>query len=140
MAMMLAVGPLTWRTTGPPERASALILGGVAVLGLLSWWQFGGSALLHAIIGSLALAWMIPVALRANRFYTSIIAAALLVAATGQWLLAAGLVDQALTVGLLAGLAYLIALLTYFIGWQRHRRIVGKTGQRPAWRDQIPFG
>jgi hypothetical protein len=139
MLAMLAVAPITWRSTGPPERASALTLGGVAVLDLATWWLTGGSALLHAMADSLALGWMVPVALRANRFYPAMIAAALLVAATAQWLFVLGLVELALPVELLAGGAHLVALFTYLCGWQSHRYLIAKSGQRPAWRHQRPF-
>lgn len=139
MLAMLAVAPLTWRSTGPPERASALTLGGVAGLDLATWWLADGSALLHALTASLALSWMVPVALRANRFYPAVIAAALLVSATAQWLFVLGQVEQALPVELLAGSARLVALLTYLCGWQSHRNFVARSGQRRAWREQIPF-
>jgi hypothetical protein len=137
---MVLVAPITWRTTGPPERASALTISGVAVLDFLCWWLADGFMPAHALVDSLALSWMIPVALRANRLYPAVIAAALLIAAAAQWLLVLRLNDQPPAVSLIAGLAHLVALIAYLCGWHFHRRSSAKPGERPAWRDQMPPG
>jgi len=134
---MLAVIPLTWRTTGPPERATALTLGGVAVLDLAAWWFGNGAPLLHAMADSLALGWMVPVALRANRFYPAVVSAALLIAVAIEWLDLLGLVQQASSTEMLVGIAHLLALVVYLLGWTGHRSIIASSGRRPAWRDQI---
>ncbi len=136
---MVVVAPLTWRTTGPPERACALTLGGVATLDFACWWLTDSSTMFHALADTLALSWMVPVALRANRFYPAVIAATLLIAATAQWLFVARLVNQAEAVQLLTGFAHLVALLAYLCGWLLHRKIIAGPGNRAAWRDQIPY-
>lgn len=137
---LLAGLPLPWRSAGPPERAAILTLIGLAAMDLLVWRFGSGSVLLHTAADGLALSWMLPVALRANRFYPAVIAAALMVAVLTQLLLLLGLARDAATVALLVNALHLLAVLAFLSGATVHRRILASGVNRPAWRNRLSQG
>lgn len=141
IAVLLLFGlPLSWRSAGPPERAAILTLVGLAIMDLLIWRFAGGSSLLHLAADGIALSWVLPVALRANRFYPAVIAAALLVAVLTQLLSLLGLTGNAGTVAILVNTLHLLAVLAFIGGALVHRRIVAGGANRPAWRNRLSQG
>ncbi|MBA4162650.1 MAG: hypothetical protein C0515_11360 [Novosphingobium sp.] len=141
LAVFLLYGlPLSWRSAGPPERAALLTLTGIAAMDLLVLLYANGSALLHLVADGLALSWMLPVALRANRFYPAVIAAALLVAVLAQLLNLLGLTRDAGSVTFLVNGLHLLAVLALLGGSLVHRRIVAEGARRPAWRISLSQG
>lgn len=128
--------PLAWRSAGPPERASILALTGLACMDLLAWIWGGGAPLLHLAADAIALSWMVSVALRANRFYPAVIAAALLVAVLVQLLQQAGLARGQLAIAALINAMHLAAALAFLAGVLVQRHLLVRRAERPAWRDQ----
>jgi hypothetical protein len=140
-AVLLLLGlPLSWRSAGPPERAAILTLVGLAAMDLLVWRFGSGSALLHFAADAMALSWMLPVALRAYRFYPAVITAALLVVVLTQLLSLLGLVRDAGTVAILVNALHLLAVLAFLSGASFHRRMQARGVSRPAWRNQLSQG
>lgn len=141
LAVLLLFGvPLSWRSAGPPERAALLTLIGLAAMDLLVWLFGNGSALLHFFADGLALSWMLPVALRANRFYPAVIAAALLVAVLAQLLNLLGMARDPRSVTLLVNLLHAITVLALLGGSLAHRRKLIERVNRPAWRNSLSQG
>jgi hypothetical protein len=140
-AVLLLFGlPLSWRSAGPPERAAILTLVAVAAMDLLVWRFGSGSALLHFAADGLALSWMLPVALRANRFYPAVIVATLLVAVLIQLLSLMGLARDDGTVAILVNALHLLAVLVSLSGVSFHRRMQARGVSRQAWRNQLSKG
>jgi hypothetical protein len=137
---LLAGLPLPWRSAGPPERAAILTLVGLAAMDLLIWRFGNSSALLHTAADGLALSWILPVALRANRFYPAVIAAALLVAVLAQVLNLLGPARDAETVAILVNALHLLAILAFLGGATVHRRMLTRGVNRPAWRNRLSQG
>lgn len=138
LALLVLAGlPLFWRGGGPPERASILALVGLAIMDLLVWYLGGGSALLHCAADAVALSWILPVALRANRFYPAVIAAALLVAVLTQLLHLLGPARDATSALLLVNGLHLLAVLALLGGSLIHRLVVAGGSKRPAWRNSL---
>jgi hypothetical protein len=141
LAVLLLFGlPLSWRNAGPPERAAILTLVGLAAMDLLVWRFGNGSALLHIAADGLALSWMLPVALRANRFYPAAIAAALLVAVLTQLHYLLGLAPDGRTVAFLVNALHLLAVLAFVGGAIVQRRMLADGVSRPAWRNRLSQG
>lgn len=141
LALTLLFGfPLAWRDAGPPERAAILTLVALAVMDVLIWYFAKGSALLHLSADALALSWLLPVALRANRFYPSVIVAALLVAVMAQILNFLVPAANAGTVEILVNALHLFAVLVYLCSAMNQRRMQSLGINRPAWRNRLPQG
>lgn len=141
LAVLLLFGlPLSWRSAAPPERAAILTLTGLAAMDLLVWLYGNGSALLHFVADGLALSWMLPVALRANRFYPAVIAAALLVAVLAQLLGLLGLVREAGSVTFLVNCLHLTAVLAFVCGGAVQRQMLAEGISRPAWINRLSQG
>jgi hypothetical protein len=139
LATLVAV-PLTWRPSAAPERACALSLGAIAMFDLLIWSLSAGSLWQHALADSIVLSWVVPVALRANRMSPAAIAAALLIAAACQWLRLLSLTPPGPTVDLVVGVAHVLAVCAYLVGWTHQQRLTHRSGSTPAWLDQLPPG
>jgi hypothetical protein len=140
-AFLLLLGlPLSWRSSGPPERATILTLIGLAIMDLLIWLYSSGSALLHFAADGLALSWILSVALRANRVYPAVIAAILLVAVLAQLLGLLGLARSGGTLTFLANGLHFMAILAYLTGATIHRRMLARGVNRPAWRGRSSHG
>ena len=138
ITLLLVFGlPLGWRNAGPPEKAGILILGSIALLDLAAWAVMGGALLAHTLIDSLALAWLVPLALKANRHYPALLAAGFLVAASTQWLALTGLATLPRATALIVESGHFVAALAFLLGWLRHRKGPPGTDQRPPWRDQL---
>lgn len=141
LAVLLLFGlPLSWRSAAPPERAAILILTGLAAMDSLVWLYGNGSALLHFVADGLALSWMLPVALRANRFYPAVIAAALLVAVLAQLLGLLGLASATATITLLVNCLHFTAVLTFVCGGAVQRQMLAGGINRPAWINRLSQG
>lgn len=141
LVVLLLFGlPVSWRNAAPPERAAILTLIGLAAMDLLVWRFGSSSALLHAAADGLALSWILPVALRANRFYPAVIAAALLVAVLTQLLNLRGLAPDAGTVAFLVNALHFLAVVAFLGGAIIQRRMLAEGVSRPAWRNRLSQG
>lgn len=138
MPVLIGAVPFAWRPAGPPERAAILSLSGMIVIGL-ALSLFDWAAAFQSAADILALSWMVPVALRANRVYPAVISASLLIAVLVQLLALMPTGLNPVAIEMVIASAHLTAIVSLGCGILFHRRRSARAGPIPAWRDQLHF-